>query len=51
MKGKKNLFFELFLRGNFQAANELAKANGTPEYRPVWTCTQQGTLYNPYTVI
>jgi hypothetical protein len=51
MKGKKNLFLELFLRGYFQAANELAKANGTPEYRPVWTCTGQGTFKNPYSVI
>ena len=51
MEDIQNLFVELLIRGNFQAANELAKANGTPEYRPVWTCTQQGTLSNPYTVI
>ena len=58
MKGKKILAWELLFKGNFpdfksliQAANELAKTNGAIEYRPVWTCTQQGTFYNPYTVI
>lgn len=51
MKGKKILAWELFFRGDFQMANELARANGNPEYRPVWTCTGQGTFKNPYSVI
>lgn len=51
MKGKKISFLELLLKGDFQAANELARANGTPEYRPVWTCTGQGAFKNPYSVI
>lgn len=51
MEDKEYLFLGLLFRGDFQAANELAKANGTPEYRPVWTCTGQGTFQNPYSVI
>jgi hypothetical protein len=51
MKGKKILTWKALLRDGFQAANELARANGYPEYRPVWTCTGQGTFSNPYSVI
>jgi len=58
MKGKKILAWELLLNSYFpnfksliQAAKELAKTNGATEDLPTWTCTQQGTLTNPYTIV